>query len=352
MPDPERILLIRPSALGDVCRSVPVLASLRAAFPAAAIDWLVQDSFTDAVRHHPALNGVVAFPRRELGASSRRGNLLPTLAWMQQELRTRPRYDLTIDAQGLFRSALFARWTGARRRVGYRNAAECGAIAYNERFGIPPAWHAVDRMLGLIEAMGIEPVRDMRLYTAPEQASWVDQQPWSHAPSGRGCIVLAPTSRWPGKQWPADRFTKLARMLIGSTGRQVVIVGGPGERDQIRPLLEWAAQDDRVTDLVGETSIGRLMAVIERAGLVVANDSAALHMAVGFDRPLVALFGPTRVHLVGPYRREADVLQRCHTGDRFDHKDAVNGTPMMERLTVQEVFDASLARLSAVPRSA
>jgi heptosyltransferase-3 len=157
--------------------------------------------------------------------------------------------------------------------------------------------------------------------------------------------LLAPTSRWAGKQWPADRFVALARRLLASGAGRVVIVGGPGERAQIRPLVDWAASEPRATDLVGETSIAQVMAVIERASLVVANDSAALHMAVGFDRPLVALFGPTRVGLVGPYRRDADVLQHPRPGDRFAHKDERAGRPMMARLTLNEVSDACLARL-------
>jgi ADP-heptose:LPS heptosyltransferase len=91
--------------------------------------------------------------------------------------------------------------------------------------------------------------------------------------------------------------------------------------------------------------------VIEGSSLVVANDSAALHMAVGFDRPLVALFGPTRVELVGPFRREADVLQHATAGDRFEHKELAGGRAMMERISVDEVLGAIAARASAgVPK--
>ena len=315
MIDPRRILIIRPSALGDVCRSVPVLASLRGAYPDATIDWLVQDSFADAVRHHPMLDGVIAFPRAALGRSSRAGNLLPTISWMNEHLRTRPRYDFVIDSQGLFRSGLFARWTGARNRVGYRNAAEGARFFYTHAYGVDRGRHAVERMLALVEACGVPIQRDMRLYTDPGEREKLSSTEWA----GSLYAVLAPTSRWPGKQWPAERFTELARRLLASGLDRVVIVGGPGEESQIGPLLAWAEHEPRALSLVGATSIGGLMAVIEQTSLVVANDSAALHMAVGFDRPFVALFGPTRVGLVGPYRRDADVIQHTRPGDRFDH---------------------------------
>ena len=341
MPDPSRIIIIRPSALGDVCRSVPVLASLRAAYPDATIDWLVQDAFADAIRHHPMLDRVVEFPRKNLGGSSKRGNPFPSIAWMNRALRPNPRYDLALDAQGLFRSALFSRWTGAKRRVGYRNAQESGHLFYTDAFRVSREKHAVDRMLSLVQASGVEPVHDMRLYTDPAERAWSDAQPWSQ----ERYAVLAPTSRWPGKQWPADRFTELARRLLARGADRVVLVGGPGEQDQIASLLGWASHDPRAVNLVGETSIARLMAVIERAALVVANDSAALHMAVGFDRPLVGLFGPTRIGLVGPYRRRRDVIQHTRPADRFDHKVGTLGLAMMRRITISEVLDACTERL-------
>ena len=340
MESPAKILLIRPSALGDVCRTVPVLASLRRAWPDAEIDWLVQDDFVDAIRAQPALRRAIPFPRRELGRALRRGRLRGPLAWLR-DLRNE-HYDLVLDAQGLFRSGFLAWASGAPRRVGHRAARELAWLLYTDRERGSEGRHTVDRMLALLPAIGVEPGHDMQLVAPPDdrRAAAADSRL-----SGR-YVVLAPTSRWPGKQWPADRYDAVAEQLLGEgAAERIVVVGGPGERGQCLPLLDRAARDDRVVDLVGSTSIGRLMAVIERASLVVANDSAALHMAVGFDRPLVALFGPTRTDLVGPYRREADVLQVAGPGDRFDHKDDARGLEMMERITTASVVEACLDRL-------
>jgi ADP-heptose:LPS heptosyltransferase len=140
-------------------------------------------------------------------------------------------------------------------------------------------------------------------------------------------------------------------LLARGSVEAVVVVGAGNEREQIGPVLALAASDRRVIDLVGSTTIGRLMAVIERAAVVVANDSAALHMAVGFDRPLVALYGPTRVDLVGPYGRADCVLQHAKPGERMDHKNAIAGRAMMERIGVEEVL-ALAERVACSDRSA
>lgn len=336
MRDPERILLVRPSALGDVCRTVPVLASLRARYPDARIDWLVQDTFADAVRHHRALSDVVPFPRGELGKSSKRLNFLPTWRWAKEHLRGR--YDVALDAQGLFRSALFAR-AAAPVVVGDADAREGAHRLYTRRVKTSQHRHTVDRMLALLEGADARIVDDLTLHADAEELAWVEREGLS------GCVVFAPTSRWRGKQWPDERFAKVARQLVeDGLAKKVVLVGGPGEREQTRRLSHLATLTSQVIDLIGETSIARLMALIARSRLVVANDSAALHMAVGFDRPAVALYGPTRVDLVGPYCREADVIQRVSPGDTLDHKDDRN-VALMQRIRTEEVLEACAARL-------
>lgn len=342
MEQPQRILIVRPSALGDVCRSVPVLASLRAGYPEARIDWLVQDGFADGVRAHPALSGVVPFPRKRLGRMMRRGNLPGVVRWLN-EIR-RARYALVLDCQGLARSGIITRWTGAKTRVGDAGAREGAGLAYTQRVDSSAIPHTVDKMLALLEPLGVPVLRDMRLIAPPED---VEQAAGDERLAGRFAVV-APTSRWAGKRWPAERFAAVARALLSQRGgvERVVLVGGPGEQEQCGPLLELAAGDDRVVDLIGRTSVGMMMAAIERSSLVLACDSAALHIAVGFDRPIVGLYGPTDVSKVGPYRRERDVIQHTRDGDVLDHKDERVGRPMMERITAEEVIAACLERLT------
>lgn len=346
MPDPSRILLIRPSALGDVVRSVPVLASLKRRFPAARVDWLVNAPYAEAIAHHPDLGRVVAFDRKGLGRSLRQGAAGPTLGFLRG-LRAEG-YDLVVDAQGLARSGLFAWATRARTRVGHADARELGWLGYTRRVRTGGDLHSVDRMLALLEGVGVPAVRDMRLYPPPAE---VERFAGDARFAGRRVAVVAPTSAWPGKRWSAERFAALTDRLLEMGVETVAAVGAPGEREQCGPMLERAARDARVVDLIGQTGVGGLMACIACASLVVANDSAALHMAVGLGRPMVALFGPTDVRRVGPYGGAGDVIQHRRAGERLDHKDAEAGGAMMARISVDEVAEACAARLAGGARS-
>jgi heptosyltransferase I len=340
MNHPPSMLLIRPSALGDVCRSVPVLASLRRAYPEARIDWLVQKEFADAIWHHPGLSEPVLFDRRQIGRDLMRGRPAELLRLLGK-LR-RARYDVVIDAQGLARSALLGRVSGARQRIGYAapEAREGAWRWYTRRVRVDSNLHAVERMLALASAAGAEPVRDMRLYTGPPERVWAED-----VMRGRRYVLLAPTSRWPGKRWPAERFAQLALGLLERRAVEAaVVVGSATERGQIAALLELAGRHASVIDVTGQTTVGQLMALVQGAAVVVGSDSAALHMAVGFERALVGLYGPTRVELVGPCGRAADVIQHVREGDVLDHKDEARGREMMERISVEEVLAAVVAR--------
>ncbi|MEM9083314.1 MAG: glycosyltransferase family 9 protein, partial [Planctomycetota bacterium] len=107
---------------------------------------------------------------------------------------------------------------------------------------------------------------------------------------------------------------------------------------------------NRMIDLVGKTSIPQFMAVIERAAVVLANDSAALHVAVGFDRPLVGLLGATRPDLVGPYQREKDVICSSEIPSENRHKDQAFGQKQMSDIPIETVYSAMLDRLADVSK--
>ncbi len=328
MADPARILIIRPSALGDVCRTVPVLATLRRAWPDADIDWVVQSDFAAAIASHPALTEVVSFPRRDFGRWWRNPATAAALHRWLRELRRR-RYDVVYDCQGLGRSGLMTWATRAPRRVGLRSARELAWLGYTVRHPAPRAVHTVEQMMSIPVAEGLEPVYDMRLYLADADRSWWAEH--ARPADGQPYAVLAPTSRWPAKRWPQPSWTALLGPLAERGLGRVVLVGAPSEHDQVAEIIA-KAPPDTIVDLVGRTSIGRLMAVVAGAALVVANDSAPLHMAVGFARPCVGLYGPTDPERVGPWGAADAVVRAARSREAVTHKDPRLGDSLMRRI--------------------
>lgn len=296
----SRILLVKPSALGDVCRTMPALASLRAAFPDARIDWLVQDDFADAVRGHPALGGVVEFPRRAWRRWWSPASLLQARSF-SRGLR-QGGYQLAIDLQGLFRSGWFVRATAAPRRVGWLDARELAWLGTNERHARRAGPDATEMMLALLEDAGVAPVRDPRMHLPTGAA-----QRWEtlRADCGlrEGYVALAPTSRWASKRWPAARWKALAEGLI-RRGVPVAMLGAPGEMEQVQAAMPASG----AVNLCGRMRLSEWMAAIAGSAAVIANDSAATHAAVGFGRPLVAIYGATDPASVGPFGRPDSVV--------------------------------------------
>lgn len=352
MTSPKRILIIRPSALGDVCRSVPVLATLRAAFPDAHIDWLVQAGFEDAIRAHPMLDGVVLFPRREFGGWWRKPAVARAVMRWGRSL-AKAEYDMVFDCQGLGRSGVMTWATRAPKRIGLRSARELAWLGYNRRHPPPPSPHTVDAMLWLLECEGLEPVRDMRLYVDRDAEAW-----WREERAARGVnapyAVLAPTSRWLSKRWPIASWRELLQPLREAGVERAVVIGAPGETEQVAPLVSHG----EVCDLVGATTVGQTMAVVRDAAIVIANDSAPLHMAVGFDRPAIGLFGPTLPERVGPYTAgnigRNCVVVRCVTelaGRRINFRDDALGDSLMRAITPGHVSAQIHNLLSNLPQN-
>ncbi len=298
----------------------------------------------DAVASHPALDEVIAFPRKQLGKWWRSpGSAKALWRWMR-DIRRR-QFDLVLDCQGLGRSGLITRFSGAERRVGHRHAREGAWFAYNIKCTPPDPnekRHTVESMLDLVAELGIEPVRDMRLYVGESDKSWWRGQCEKHGWEVGQYVVIAPTARWTSKRWPIERWRSILTALPDCGWSNVVMTGSTGEKDQVAGIKpNDSGQALNFVDLVGKLTVGQLLAVVADAGFVLANDSAPLHIAVGFDRPLVALFGPTDPATVGPFGREMDVICKAEqpASGKINFKDPNLGDRYMRLITVDNVLE-------------
>ncbi len=326
----KRILLIKPSAVGDVIHTLPVLAKLRARYPGARIDWLLTPAIAELVRHHPALSSVVLFDRQAFARCWRDWRAAAGLGRMLAEIRS-ARYDLAVDLHGQFRSALVALASGAPYRVGFdrptrgprspserrlvpgayahgwTGAREGAWLAYSHRIRIPTLdCHAADRYLWLGPLLGLDDGPPVFHVPAPPHAeAKVADLLARRSPAGRPLAVLVPGTMWETKHWHVAGFAEVARHLL-RTGRAVALAGSRSERVRCRSV---AALAPGTVDLSGQTNLPELAALLRRAAVCVTNDSGSMHLAVALGRPVVSVFGPTDPVWVGPYGRPEAVVR-------------------------------------------
>jgi lipopolysaccharide heptosyltransferase I len=330
--DFSRILLIKPSALGDVVHTIPVLAKLRARYPRARIDWLLTPENADLMRHHPALSAAVVFDRRKLETFGRRMD--GTRGMLQLLARLyRSRYDLVIDLHGQLRSAFFTLVTGASVRVGFdkpipfartvsahfelknrpergwRGAREGSWIAYTHRIPIPTLdVHAIDRYLWVGKLLGFEEsFPETEIFLSSETKAKV--QGLLAGYDFEKFVVLVPGTIWETKHWPAERFAEVGRTLKKDRGLGIVVAGTAQEKARCSKVAELCPS---AVDLSGKTTPADLAALISRAEICVTNDSGSMHLAVALRRPVVSLFGPTNPVHIGPYGHPESVIRVDH----------------------------------------
>jgi ADP-heptose:LPS heptosyltransferase len=307
---------------------------------------LVQTEFSPAIEAHPDLDGVLCFPRSRLRGLWKRPDRWNEAIDFLRSIR-RGGFDLVLDCQGLARSGLMTRITGASVRIGDRNAREFGWLACTDLVDLPEGTHEVDRMLALAERAGAEPDGNPSLFVPP-----ADAVRWAHRRESLGLedpwVVLAPATRWLSKAWPAGHWASLGRRLLEErSDLKLVLVGGPSEAHYVGPVAEaLRAHHERVVNLCGVTGIGELMAVIEGAELTIASDSAPVHMAVGLGGRYVGLYGPTDHKTVGPWGGvDKCVAAPRASGETFDYRNLNLRDSIMRRIEVGAVVERTLAAL-------
>ena len=349
---PGRILIIRPSSLGDVCRTVPVLASVRAAWPGARIDCLVDEAFVDAISAHPALSRAVPMPSALLRAWWNPLAARGRFHWLQACLRA-PRYDLVLDCEGSAASGMLAWWSRAPRRIGPAGASAVARRCLHALGAPAGGRHAVEQALAVAAAAGAPMVRDLRLHVPAACAESWAQARLAGGLDG-GYAVFAPASRWASRRWPAERWQALVPHVLDAGISRVAFVGGRDEIDEVRAAVPRdAALAARCTVLAGRTSVGELMAAIGSASLVVAGDTAALRIADGLGRPCVALLGPSDPAVDGPSAGTRWVVKgdfaECEPPLHF--ADARLGDRLMRRVRLDAVAARVAEALACAARA-
>ncbi|MDH5739317.1 MAG: lipopolysaccharide heptosyltransferase II [Nitrospira sp.] len=294
----KRILLIKPSSLGDIVHTLPVVSAIKAEWPGSHMTWLVKRQWAEVVERIEGIDCVWVVD--------------PTVrSWITQGLALRAeRFDLAIDLQGLLRSGILARLSGAPMRIGFANGREGSPWFYTHRVSVPNSdIHAVDRYLLLAAALGISLPRKPRfVFRMLDEDLTAVRELFQH----HGCSIDKPWvamnvgARWLTKRWPLTSFAAVADQLYESHRAPVVIIGSADDRlyaNKLQPLLKrpWI-------NLSGEVPLRYLPALLSKATVMITNDSGPMHIAAACGIPVVAMFGPTSATRTGPYGTGHHVL--------------------------------------------
>jgi heptosyltransferase I len=294
---PERIAIIKPSALGDIAHSLLVLSALRQLFPKTHISWIVNRGYAPILEGHPDLNAIIPFDR----GAFRKGWITGSIAYSRflRHLRNQ-RFDLVIDLQGLLRTGLMALASDAAVRIGLATAREFSSLCYthriDDRIGVR---HAVDRYWRVIEAFGDAPTKTFHVPVRADARLWARERLQTQP---RPWLAVGVGSRWLTKRWPPEHFAALVRRMHAQFGGTAIFVGTPEEAS----LAEHAAALVRgpALQLTGKTTLPQLVALLSECDAMIANDTGPLHLAVALGRPVVAPYTCTLPEKTGPYGQD------------------------------------------------
>lgn len=302
-----KILVIKPSSLGDVIHALPFLNAIRESFPKAEIDWVISKSLKGLLEDNPLIDNLIVLNKDSWKSIRRLPKTLAEIARLKRHLKKK-NYDMVVDLQGLLRSGLIARSAKAPVKIGFADSREGSTLFYDKKVSVERSSHAVDKCLEAAKAAGARIQKaKFPLYVSNEAKVKVTEL----LGGTKEYIVIIPSARWASKRWPAEKFGALIKKIP----IPCVIAGTRGDRKISEKIIasfnkgtskKNIGNEDHVIDLCGKTDLKELTALLAGAKAVVSNDSGPLHIAAALNRPVVAVFGPTDPEKTGPYGWQAN----------------------------------------------
>ncbi len=335
-----KALIVRLSAIGDVVHTLPVAATLRQY--GFEVDWVVEPPARPLVEANPAVSRAIPAPTARPAELAR--------AWSTARDLHRLRHDVALDLQGLWKSAAWARASGARRVIGFAGPwrrERLSEVLLGVRVPLrrEPS-HVIDKNLALLRALGIEEegLREFPLPPTPEETRRVSEH--LAARGWRDFAVLNPGGGWASKLWPPAAFGAVAQGLA-ARGITPVVTWGPGEEGLADAVVAASGQ---TASHCFPTTLLEYVEVARRARIVVAADTGPLHLACAIGTPVVGVFGPTDPARNGPFAaadltvRRQPLCAPCHRWRCRIHAGVMAAIPPAEVLAA---IDRRLARGAA-----
>ena len=328
-----RILIVRLGSLGDIIHAVPAAAAIRRAYPHARIDWLVDVRHDDLLELVPSIDGRIAIK------TSTAGSVLDTVRTLR-----RGAYEVAIDLQGLLKSAVLARLSGAARVVGFPAPLlreRAARFFYTETAG-EAATHVIDKNLSILKAVGIRmPDVEFPLEDRNPEIAAAARTRLGIGPGDRFAIIN-PGAAWPNKRWPPVYFAEVARALAERHNLRSIVLWGPGEEQLAQNVVSAAAGTAAVSP---PTTVADLVSLTKAAAVMISGDTGPMHVAGAAGTPIVGVFGPTDPARNGPWSEDDLTASRfrscsCH----YQRRCRIAGWCLLD-VSPREVMDLVDRRL-------
>lgn len=328
------------SSLGDILHTLPFAAELRKLYPQARISWLVHPQFAGFVPDAPIIDEVLYFDKKKFNGMSF-GEKYKYFCEMKELLHSK-HFDLVLDMQGLFKSAVLAAISGCDERLGYCELREGSGLISKAITGAHSKDHVIERYLDVVRYLGADvPVGELD-FPMPnldkETVSVWEKLQSKGMSKDSDYVVMVPGARWWTKEWPVEHYASLANMIINDSEKYVVLAGGPDDAVKGAKVKELA-NSDYVIDMTGQTSLRELAALIKGCKFYISADTGPLHFAAALKKPLVAMYGPTKADRTGPYGSNNSTVLLSPAKCKGCLKKKCDNWHCMHDITPEKVFE-------------
>jgi len=342
MTNPNSILIVKLSAIGDVVHALPLLEVLKSNFPKARIDWMVEEEASQIITAHPAIDQVIISRRKlwqdRLFTFAGFRTSVNEAAGLLRSLRSRE-YDLVIDLQGLLKSGILMGISRGKRKIGMSGAREGSGFFLNESpISVDYDQHAIDRYLKVAEYLGCDGFKwKGHIPVSSSDMKNIDLVLEEGFSAEDSLVAINPIARWDTKLWETKRFAELADRLTRELSIKIIFTGSMNDRVAVEEISK--RMDSKSLNLVGRTTLKELAYLYSRCSALVTTDTGPMHIAAAMECPVIALFGPTAPWRTGPYGQKHEVVRADLMCSPCFKKKCQHMT-CMDQIRVESVFEA------------
>lgn len=305
------ILIVKLSAIGDVIHALPVPYVLKQKYPKAHITWVVEPTAYELVKHNPYVDEIIVFHKKSFKSfKGFRENYRPFAKLLQKR-----KYDISIDLQGLFKSAAVVFTAKAKCKIGYVDMREGSNFISKRIIGEHSQGHIVDRYLDTIRYLGCNTAKVIfPLKNTEEEINFVDNLLSEVNILNQDFVIFAVGTNWVNKCWSVENFAKLSNELAQHKLKVVLIGFGKNDEQKAQDIIKLA-KFDNIVNLVGKTTLMQMARIIKLSKAIIGGDTGNLHLAAALQIPVIMLMGPTDPNRNGPYRQQENVILAGHDCD-------------------------------------